>query len=149
MLIPGTHFSLSKTKPNYQWIDCDSNLPIPGANQQNFSPAKDGNYKVILSVGNCNQEDSSVCMAFNKVGLNKLNPNSLEIYPNPVNDNLNIRISDPKILIQSIQIISSMGQTVWKSNHIENQNLSFLLPKGMYLIKFHTNGGIVIKKVIK
>ncbi|MBK7635224.1 MAG: hypothetical protein IPJ13_13790 [Saprospiraceae bacterium] len=33
---------------NYQWIDCDTNIDIPGAIFQTFNPSKDGRYAVEL-----------------------------------------------------------------------------------------------------
>jgi hypothetical protein len=33
----------------YQWIDCNTNLPIAGATQNTFTPVKNGNYAVVIT----------------------------------------------------------------------------------------------------
>lgn len=144
------HNTLTAVQENvkYQWMDCDNGLPIPGANQRSYTATRDGNYRVILSHGNCNQSDTSNCIAFSKVGLNKLKSNAIEIFPNPVNNSFTLKLSNSGIHIQSITIYDVLGRTrafsYSKSNQINNT-----LPAGVYLIKIQTNQGRVIKKLIK
>jgi len=43
------------TGANYQWVDCDnSNAPISGATNQNYTPTSNGNYAVEVTENTCN-----------------------------------------------------------------------------------------------
>jgi pectate lyase len=72
----------------------------------------------------------------------------LTLYPNPVANDLNIRVRD-NITIERISIYNSTGQLV---KRVEGNstiiNLSHL-NSGIYLVILHTNRGAIKKKVIK
>jgi len=81
---------------------------------------------------------------------NDLNSLSLNVYPNPATDVLNIKSNnDEKIL--EVQLINSLGQTVAKK--IVNGKQITLnvqsLKSGFYLVQMKTSEGIVNKKIIK
>lgn len=44
----------------YQWLNCDTNMPIPGAVGAEFSPPTEGNYALSYTIGGC--EVSSPCI---------------------------------------------------------------------------------------
>ena len=133
----------------YQWIDCNKvNQAIFAETNRKFTPTYNGNFAVVLTKGACNQDTSS-CQGFYNVGIDVLLNQAIEIFPNPINDKLKIGITNPQVEIQTIQIYTSMGQTVWKEHFNINQNIPFSYPKGIYTIQIQTNKGIVIKKVIK
>ena len=73
--------------------------------------------------------------------------NNLKIYPNPVNDILNIKISN-SIKIEEVNIYNILGKIVLKTINQHKINVS-KLNKGVFLIKIKTNKGVLIKKLIK
>lgn len=78
---------------------------------------------------------------------------SIEVFPNPVTDKLNIMNTDPKMKYQSARIINSAGQVV----HTENMsNLDQIqidanpFPGGIYLIEItSTKGNKIVEKFLK
>lgn len=80
-----------------------------------------------------------------------LNENQLIIYPVPFTNNLTISIEDA--LISEIDILNLHGKIIYKIAGIEKNNFNIEtlenLHEGIYILKAHTNKGILIKKIIK
>ena len=51
--IIGSQFSSNETLANYQWIDCDNGMYIPGATESTFTPTQFGHYSVLLTSDSC------------------------------------------------------------------------------------------------
>ena len=56
---PSNALTVQSPTGTYQWIDCQTNLPIVGETNQTFAPTQTGSYAVIVSNGNC--ADTSTC----------------------------------------------------------------------------------------
>lgn len=65
----------------YQWIDCNGNTPIVGANQASFTPTASGNYAVMLTQNGCNA--TSACFNVTVTSLADPLPFSISVQPNP------------------------------------------------------------------
>ncbi len=80
------------------------------------------------------------------VGLANLSRTEVSIYPNPVNDVLNIRTVEP---IVSLSIINMLGQNVYSSlntsNTLQIETTSFA--KGIYVVKVQTAKGVRTEKI--
>ena len=79
---------------------------------------------------------------------NLIAENSLQIFPNPVDDILNI-IFKNSTNIKSLTVIDVTGRTILYS---ETNNVSLNvtnLPKGLYLLSVKTEKGALTKKFIK
>lgn len=62
----------------YQWLDCDDNFsPLPGKTTKSFTATENGNYAVVVSMGNCS--DTSACMPITTVSLNELTKNNISV----------------------------------------------------------------------
>lgn len=87
-------------------------------------------------------------MATNDVNLN----NVVNVYPNPVVDNLNLQITD-KLNNATVRVLNQMGQVVYQNEHKSlnsNQVIDFKsIPSGVYLVYIKSDEGIITKKVIK
>jgi len=51
---------------SYQWIDCNTNLPIAGATQNIFNPSKNGNYAVVIT-GSEGCVDTTDCVTIDNI----------------------------------------------------------------------------------
>jgi hypothetical protein len=76
------------------------------------------------------------------------------IYPNPVNDRINIMINLKKPSLVNIDITDLTGRIVsGESYHITDQKSIIIdsksLPKGIYLLHCESQGEVIIKKFIK
>ena len=79
------------------------------------------------------------------LGTNENNKTEISIYPNPVNDYLNIN-SDKKI--SAISITDLTGKTLFEGTNLNKIDVNHL-PKGLYLIKIKTDNSESIQKFIK
>jgi hypothetical protein len=85
-------------------------------------------FKTSLSVGNLNFEN-------------------FKIYPNPVNDILNVSLTNGTL--EHIKIIDSTGKMVFEqTNNLQQLNVGNLAT-GMYLLQIKTSNGSISKKIIK
>jgi hypothetical protein len=69
---------------SYQWFDCETNLPIPGANSQFFVPELSGDYGVVVttSAGCTATSDCSNVTSVSEAGK----PSPWVVFPNPAID---------------------------------------------------------------
>src|SRR5690554_2173053 len=84
------------------------------------------------------------------VGLENisLEDNSITIYPNPTNSEVNISSEN---IINSIEIYNSLGQRVYQS--VVNSNTKTIdissFTNGVYILGVNTENGVIRKKIIK
>jgi hypothetical protein len=85
---------------------------------------------------------------FELLSTNEVEINSISIYPNPAKNEFNIQ-SENKI--NSIEIYDVAGRLIQVSKLDSNQSKQDIskLPVGIYLLKIHTEKGIVTYKLIK
>ncbi len=127
-----TTLSSNQNSASYQWINDDTNTPISGATNQSFSPTEEGNYAVEVSVGTCTER--SEAYPFFTLEINSFTEGELNIYPNPVKNNVHIDLpiaTDLRINLFDIAGKLVMSTTVHnKTNTISMKNLS----KGIYFL---------------
>lgn len=126
----------------YQWINCQTNLPIGGATSQSLTVTQNGNYAVI--VGNANNcTDTSNCVVVDYIGLDENSGFSLNVYPNPTDSKVTIAI-DGSSNEFDVVVEDMNGRTVAKFNKLIHGNGNYdvnlnNLVTGVYFIKL-TNG---------
>ncbi|HZL12141.1 MAG TPA: alpha-amylase family glycosyl hydrolase [Prolixibacteraceae bacterium] len=132
--------------PNFQhtgtWYDffTDSELSV-----------SDVNSPILLKAGEYRLYSDQKLPAFHDLATQTsvtLSNSALNIYPNPVSDNLTIETAD---LIRKVEIYSMDGKMVLQSTHNTNNlkvNLSKLNP-GMYFLRVQTSSQLFTEKVVK
>jgi len=77
-----------------------------------------------------------------------LQDNSITLYPNPANSNVNISSEN---VINSIELFNSLGQSVYNTNVKSREKIIDInsLSKGVYVIGVNTENGYIKKKLIK
>jgi len=74
--------------------------------------------------------------------------NKILVYPNPVNNILQLTTND--IAIEQLKMYDIMGKQVLQINKLNNKQINLTtLQTGMYLLHIYTLDGILIKKVVK
>ncbi|MFZ4785413.1 MAG: T9SS type A sorting domain-containing protein, partial [Flavobacteriales bacterium] len=122
---------------SYQWVECNGEgeyLEIEGANEQSFSPAVSGNYAVLVSSGTCSSY--SDCVEFTYIDVNELSPFTINVYPNPANDIIQITAHN-LIGNQPFLISDATGRIVleiYMNANTKTINISSLSP-GMYILR--------------
>ena len=125
----------------YQWIDCGTNSPVPGATAATFTPSANGDYSVIVTDGTC--DDTSACVNYNSVGLNENGSYAIQVYPNPTNGLLHINfgqeLSDAYIVITNV-----LGEQVYAENLTgANHQLQLDQASGIYFVNVYTHGSLI------
>jgi hypothetical protein len=131
----------------YDWIDCaTSNSIIPAETNAAFTATENGDYAVVVTVGNCS--DTSDCINVSTVGIEEQTSNiNLSIHPNPVTNTLTIKNKELKI--NNISILNVSGGIVKTINESTNIIDVSNLAKGIYFLQIHTDNGVLSKKFIK
>lgn len=123
----------------YQWMDCDTNLPISGETNQSFTPTTSGNYAVNLTTNSC--QSTSPCYAFSTLSNSTFESNKMAIYPNPTTGKVYTTLSPGETL--KVSIYDSLGRLVSEQLNFES------LPSGIYLVKIMTTDKNYFEKIIK
>lgn len=106
---------------SYQWIDCSSMLPIAGQTNQFFVPTMSGDYAVTLEYRGCTE--TTGCVSYVSVN-DKLNENSISVYPNPANDY--VLVKQRKQMFGKyidLKIYSMTGETVLSMTQEGSQDI--------------------------
>jgi len=86
----------------------------------------------------------------NATGINEIfSDNLVSVYPNPVNDELQI---ESKSAILSFTLNGLSGNRIWQLSGLSDYNLLLntkMLVPGAYILKIETSSGTVIRKLIK
>jgi hypothetical protein len=79
-------------------------------------------------------------------GLDNIVANQLQIFPNPVSNDLFIKSESP---IEKVEIYSAMGNLmIAQSSFTEKIEMQTLL-SGVYFVKIHTGNKIITRKIVK
>jgi hypothetical protein len=138
----GITLTAASTGAVYQWIDCSTDQPIAGATNATFIPTQNGSYAVVVTQNNCS--DTSNCMVISTVGVETLSQSGWNIYPNPVNDQLFVEVSDA----MEITIIDMTGKTVQSGTLKSGKNALnvSLLTRGVYFIRSESGANVKFVK---
>lgn len=127
---------------NFQWYL--NGVAIPGANDSTFTPTTAGNYTVSASDGTC--PDTSAAFIFSVSVNETIKRNDIRIYPNPVQDILNISSAEPV----SVMILDNIGRIVYTTtNAVATQAIDMrFLPKGVYTLKLQSENNTHYEKMV-
>lgn len=113
---------------------------------------EDENGNIIISGGDFSYEESVLFSVKTPLSVDEFNlKNWINIYPNPVNDNLIVTLTRVNDNVD-FQIFNTLGQQVGKGNLASNQthilNMSSY-QSGIYFIKLSTSTNSMVQKLIK
>ncbi|MBA3647212.1 MAG: T9SS type A sorting domain-containing protein [Chitinophagales bacterium] len=130
------------TNASYQWIDCNTMLPIPGATDQSFTATQSGSYAVQIIQNGCT--DTSICYSVLLLGISEnAFSNFMKLSPNPAFDKITLSFSLKEKA--ELQITNLLGQIVYSEKlNAQDSRLNTpvdvsQLPMGMYLITVKTS----------
>jgi len=134
----------------YQWIDCgNGNAPLAGETGQSFTATVNGSYAVIVTQNGCS--DTSSCEQILSVGLAEKTASGLEVYPNPAQDVLNVRLAKTAGLV-TIRLTALNGQ-VLREQQFRNTAMLKLslagLPAGAYFLNVTADEAAHVLKVMR
>ncbi len=118
---------------SYQWIICDSvNSIIPNETNASFSPFVDGNYAVIVTLGNCT--DQSACIPMVLTSINDTRKTTFDVYPNPAKDFILLQHTKQGDYFQITNLQGMLVKEGMIKSTSERIDIS-LLQSGMYFVR--------------
>lgn len=127
----GTLFT-NQTGVSYQWVNCLTGLPIPGATSASFTPGISGSYAVVLT-GACTQQ--SGCHSVLLTSLEPEKEGLVRIWPNPGTHS--VSLAAPGTF--DYRLLDAAGREILAGSGEELVHLSVSgLPAGVYFWQIHT-----------
>ncbi|MFM9985383.1 MAG: T9SS type A sorting domain-containing protein, partial [Flavobacteriales bacterium] len=143
VLVNGTTLSASYGNVSYQWFDCNTDLPVEGANGASFTPEFSGNYYCFASNGQCSA--TSECYDVTITGIAEEMLFNLSIYPNPAKDFIRVQCNTNEPFL----IYSMDGQLVHQGIIQPGQNIDIsYLASGCYRL-FSMESGLSATFIVK
>ena len=130
----------------YQWIDCNTSLPLPGATNISYVAPINGSYAVQVTEPGC-APVTSICYTINSVGLDDVTIEDLVIYPNPSLDGkFTIKFEGT---IEKVDVIDMLGRIITVPMAYDNKYVDGSeLANGKYMLRIYTANSVTTKEVI-
>ncbi|MEO8146509.1 MAG: T9SS type A sorting domain-containing protein [Bacteroidia bacterium] len=142
--IGNTLFTTIYSNASYQWIDCSTMLPIPGAVNYSYTPTTNGSYAAII---NLICTDTSPCINFMATAITEYDINSVfSVFPNPATNSVTIKF--PSNEAGEISIENIFGQIIFyeKINTNKTQIDISNFSGGFYLLRWNIGENIQTQK---
>jgi len=124
---------------DYSWYSGDEGFPV---------------FSVSISLDQSGDTTGSYKTTVQSVGENLINPDNVQIYPNPANDQLFISFNDVEISDLDISLIDLTGKEIIHktvANDLQNDRISLNLAgvtPGLYFLKVSNSHNTITKKVM-
>lgn len=132
----------------YQWTK--NNQLIPGANNQVYHAISVGDYKVnVTNADGCSKLSKKTTVTTSCKQGDLSMDTSMELYPNPVSDLLNIRVNGGNG--EMLMITNSIGQIVFSQSFVSAEmkvDVTSFAP-GIYVVQLKTVQGTITGKFVK
>lgn len=151
LICPGETITLTgATGGTLQWYMDGS--PIAGATSSTYDATATGSYNQMkTNMSGCSDTAAVAYVIYDDIcdaGIEDENAD-ISIYPNPVNDNLNIQSSNA---INSVIIVDVSGKEVFRKENIASVTLSIDFSdqrQGTYIITVNSDEGVYSRKILK
>ncbi len=135
----GNAYRADAVGATYQWIDCITKQPIPGATFRSFIPSTGGSFAVVVDNGTCS--DTSACV-ISTVGLDENQRTKVSVFPNPSKGKF---IFDQGYDTEAgtLYLLNSAGK-IMAEFKVENRRETVIdleLNPGVYLLNFQREDG--------
>lgn len=131
----------------YQWYNCTADSLMTGETNFNFTPTFSADFAVIITEDGC--VDTSACVTITEVGIEDILMNSVQVYPNPVKDIVNVELAG----LEDAQVrILDMSGKVLRDEEANTTGLFIMEMNeapGAYIIEVQSNGFVRQFKMIK
>ncbi|MGB3077499.1 MAG: T9SS type A sorting domain-containing protein, partial [Saprospiraceae bacterium] len=129
----------------FQWFDCNTNLPVPGAVQSDFTPASIGFYRVRLTTIQGCEAFSDCYLVLPTATYAPLNEIQWQIFPNPAHDILYVSTESQTVKDGQLEVTDLLGHILLKQAIAKGSSNNFIelssLPVGIFLITIQDDKG--------
>lgn len=146
--LSGATITASQAGANYQWINCSDKSEISGATSQSYTPTKNGDYAVVVTLNNCG--DTSTCVTVSNLGLNRPNAQNtqVQIVPNPNGGQFILRSNNSPLGMVTIH--NSIGEIVYSGRFNQQEIVIDIseLSNGIYVVQTSSEAGVNRLKLV-
>lgn len=144
ILLEGDVISTTAVADSYQWYN--NGELLEGETIESITPTESGVYSVEITTNTCSVTSENLQHII--LGIKELKEIGLEIYPNPVVDNL--IISSNRLIINSISIYDTKGIEIIRfDDDIPSEINMSTMKKGIYIINIVTDTKTITSRVRK
>jgi hypothetical protein len=130
----GNILTSNQSGATYQWYNCTTNAPIPGATAQSFTANATGWYAVMVTMNGCSELSS--CRQVKKITTSSagllhtetISGSAILVYPSPTNDEITIQRetsnTEPYQIIDALGRVVSAGELIDETQKIRLVSLS-------------------------
>ncbi len=136
-----------------------NSVNIAGATAATYIATTAGSYRVQQTANGCSKFSSKKVVTVNcrlsndgvEVSSDETNTTTMEVYPNPFADKLNITITSPITEQTEIKVMDVLGKTMFTQTITTNTaiELNAQLPAGIYMINTIVDGQMKTVRVVK
>ncbi len=145
--VNGITLSSQQNGATYQWIDCATNLPVPGAINQSFTTSEPtGNFAVIVTLEGC--QDTSECFFVDQSGTEEATLD-FTVHPNPSTEDIQVSWKGQVI---ALRVFDATGKTVWEQGTEGMSHATIptsAMASGVYYLRFGHPTGQQTTKILK
>ncbi|MHC1708783.1 MAG: FG-GAP-like repeat-containing protein [Bacteroidales bacterium] len=146
VLQSGLTLTAVESSASYQWIDCNTGLTLSGDTNQTYTPLQDGNYAVIITLGNCSDTSSCHPVVVTGIGQNDYEK-LLTLFPNPARNRLMVTCAR---VMDLLGIYTMVGKELMHMKTDTRQIQLDLtdLPPGLYIVRVKSGKETIYKQLI-
>ena len=138
----GNTLSSNLENASYQWFICtnDTVEEIPGATNQTYTPAENGDYSVRVTIDNCSVFSECITVTLTSAYDLSDTKEKIKIFPNPAESKIRIQI--PESSGSDIAIFNSIGLRVYsRQGYISGEEINISsLKSGLYILEVSLKG---------
>jgi hypothetical protein len=146
--LSSTLLRVSQSFSSYQWFRYGG--AIPGATAREYNVTQSGVYSVqVMGSSGCFRMSNPIGMGVG-VGIEELNAEEINLYPNPNAGSFTLSIADFDGKDRTIEILDMAGRTMYQGSMaegIQDFNLPYLA-QGRYIVRILGNRGLSIKSLV-
>lgn len=143
VFVQGRLLKAQMENASYQWINCASNTPIPGATNQSYKVIEDGSYAVEVSNNDCTKRSS--CVEIIISDLAEVKNQNFELYPNPFSHVLNVKRKSNQPAEFKISTITGENLISGTLRDRDSQIDLSEIPAGIYMMSIGSTTEYIVK----
>lgn len=136
---------------SYQWIDCQTGNPVPGAISSVFLPVSSGIYKVVIGKDSCLVESGCHQVIIESVNSHKLSSVRMQANPNPAKTIVRINLLNQSGRAK-IQLLDITGKILTERNILPSETTHIIdvqaYQSGVYFLRYSSAEEVVTQKLI-
>lgn len=136
----------AESSAEYQWIDCNTGLPLAGANAQSYNVEIDGAYAVILSEGECQATSECVEVVIVSTSEKGVGQSQAIAFPNPNEGQYTLYLP----WAAELSLYDSAGRLLRSRRYPAGQHdMEIEGPAGIYLLVLRSVEGVQSLRLVR